>query len=452
MKIFGYRYLPLTSYLCYSVFVVFCFLVAPVEYFGIDYFVLIAYLAALILLFSIGYLYGAKGPMEVAAGGSDGCRSPRYFSYLRVQGLIRLLLTTSVIGVLAQAYALLASGVEFSLATIGANYVNYYDGYERGTADIGLTYILDIFRQAVSVLTVLFGIFYYRFLSRLERYTVILIITSYLFINVIGSGKQKYLGDVVIFFTYCAMINFAAMRRRVRLRRIAWLSIAAALIFVLFVEILKQRYVAAEIELADMNRISHHLITWDEQALIFEWLGIEYGFALGSFLTYFTQGLYGLYLSFTLPFEWTFFVGNSYSLGRITEIILGENKMILESTYPYRVGEVYGWGLSKWHSLFAWLASDVTFVGVLLMSPLFSYFYARVWVGAVSGVNAFSGPLFIYLSLGLVFSYANNQIMHGLAGVMVLLVLVLGWFMIEKWSRRKSDQNRTEAKSGIQVV
>ncbi|WP_137885659.1 hypothetical protein [Pseudomonas sp. 2FE] len=435
MKIFSYRYLPLNVYFAYSLFVLMSLLLAPIEYKDIDYSILVSYLVGLVILFSIGYIFGARGSLRNSYPDLPGGASARYFSYLKVRRLLFFLLAFGLVSAVLQWYFFISSGGELSLSSIGGNYVKGYEGYERGQAKVDLTYILGIFDQALSVLTLLFAIYYYRFMGRFSRIALVFIISSYLLINVIGTGKQKYLGDIVIFLAYCAMINVAARGVRFRLSSVFVSMGVAFLVFFMFIEILRQRYVAAGIGLDNIYEKSHPLISWDESSVVFDIFGGEYGFALGIFLGYFTNGLYGLYLSLTLPFEWSFLVGNSYSLGRIVEIVIGENGFVLERTYPYRVGEEYGWGFDKWHSLFAWLASDITFVGVLLLAPLFSFFYGRLWVGAVSADNAFSGPLFIFLSLGLVFSFANNQIMHGLAGVFVLFVLVLGWLLHMKWHK-----------------
>lgn len=225
------------------------------------------------------------------------------------------------------------------------------------------------------------------------------------------------------------IINFAAKGRKFDIRTIGIFVLTAILVFFMFLEILRQRYLAAGIGLDNIYERSHPLISWDAESPLFIFFSSDYALALGSFLFYLTNGLYGLYLSLTLPFEWTYFVGNSYSLGRIIEIALSADGFILEQTYPYRVGVTYGWGFDKWHSLFAWIASDITFLGILFLTPLFSFFYARLWLQAIRASNPFAGPLFIYLSLGLIFSYANNQIMHSLAGVIVFVVLAAGWVL-----------------------
>lgn len=422
MKIFGYRYLPLNVYLAYSLFVLISLFVGPIEYDNIDYFVLISYVSAIVLLFSIGFVVGARGECPHSSDFRE-----RATPYKNQAIFFRTILILSVVSALVRWYTFLSSGGKISLDGIGESYIKGYEGYERGQASVDIFYVLGIFDQAVAVLVLVSFFYYYQVMGRTARVAFLFVVGTYLMINVIGTGKQKYLGDVVIFLFYCLAINLAARGRVFTLSKFLSVSVGVMIVFALFVTILKQRYAAAGIDLYNIHEKSHQLITWNHDSLFFDLVSDEYVFPIGIFLFYFTNGLYGLYLSLTLPFEWTYFVGNSYSMGRVVEILLGANGAILERTYPYRVGEVYGWDFGKWHSLFSWLASDITFTGVLFLSPVFAFIYARLWLQAIRGSNSFAGPLFIYLSMGLIFSFANNQIMHSLAGMMVLVILFIGW-------------------------
>ena len=425
MRILSYRYLPLNVYVGYSFFVLICLFIGPIKYRGLDYIVLMSFITAWVSLFALGYIAGARGNYRQHATDFEG----RVASYRKVRWFVSVVLVLGVISSVGQGYSFLASGGDISLGTIGDNYVKGYEGYERGQAHINLLYILNIFDQALVALVLLFSFYYFKVMGRFARHAFLFVVTTYLVVNVFGAGKQKYLGDVVIFAFFCMAINFAARGRKVSMRTFGIAAVVVASVFLMFLEILRQRYLAAGIGLDNIYEKSHPLIAWDDSSLVVSLVHSDYALALGVFLGYFTNGLYGLYLSLTLPFEWTYFVGNSYSLGRIVEIALSADGSILEHTYPYRVGVVYGWGFDKWHSLFAWLASDISFVGVLFFAPLLSFVYARLWLQAIKASNPFAGPLFIYLSLGLIFSYANNQLMHSLAGVIVLGVLFAGWIL-----------------------
>lgn len=443
MSVFSYRYLPMNVYLGYSFFVLLGLFIGPIEYKGLDYPVLVSYVGAIVILFAVGYVAGASGVRHSERAYYAG----RKALYHDGRFFFRFILFLGVISAFVQWYSFISSGGGLSLQGIGESYVRGYEDYGRGQAKIDFFYVVNIFKQAIEVLVLLCALYYYSVMGRVARYSFLFVILTYLLINVVGTGKQKYLGDVVVFLFYSLSIVFAAKRKRFRVVTVSFVVGAVVFAAVLFVEILRQRYSAAGIDLDNIYEKTHPLISWDHGSLISSLVGDDYALPLGMFLGYFTNGLYGLYLSLTLPFEWTFMVGNSYSLGRIAEIVMGADGTILEHTYPYRVGEEYGWGFEKWHSLFSWLASDITFAGVLLLAPLFGFLYARLWLQAVSASNRFAGPLFIYLSLGLVFSFANNQLMHALAGVIVLFVLFAGWLFTGRFLRLLLSSHRTVDRS-----
>ncbi|MBQ0753730.1 MAG: hypothetical protein KBT87_05600 [Gammaproteobacteria bacterium] len=413
MKLFSYRYLPLNFYLGYSLFVVLCLFFSPFAYRDINYSVVFVFILVISFIFSLGFIAGARGDMSLRVSVVD-----------RENGnILKYFLAYLVIGAIYKWAVILVSGVSINFSGMGDSYFHAYDGYERGQASIGLGYILTIAEQICSTVALLFLFSNISSLRRGGRVAFVFAIFSYLALNVVAVGKQKYLGDVVIFSFYSYMIYLARQRRVFSPKSLAFLGVAGLAVIALFVEILRQRYVAAGIGVFNIAEKSHPLISWDESSYVFSLLGYEYGFALGVFSGYFTNGLYGLYLSMTLPFEWCYMLGNSYSLARIAEVIMNDPGAIVECTYPYRVGREYGWGFDKWHSLFSWLASDIGFIGVLGATFVFSYFYGKIWVSAVSRKNSIAPPLFVFLSLGLIFCYANNQIMHGLSGVGVLFLL-----------------------------
>lgn len=430
----SYRYLPLNIFLGYSVFVLFALVVGPINYYRIDLPGLALFLVPLVMLFFVGFVLGARGPLYTSL--DDNFMAHRGEALAQIHKLFRVMLAISTVSALGQ-WAMFATGERsLSLTEIGTNYVTGYDGYERGAASVDGAYVFNIFDQALTVVVLLVSIYYYRLLSRGQRAAVWFVISSYLIINVIGSGKQKYLGDIIVFVAYGSALNFAARRARIGGLVGILVSLGLLMASMAFVEILAQRYVAAGVGLDNIHEKLHPLMSWNDDAPLIEWLPEDYAISFGMFLAYFTNGLYGLSLSLQLPFDWSYFVGNSYSLGRIVEILLGAPGAVLTHTLPYRVGELYGWDATKWHTLFSWMASDLSFPGVLLVTPFFGFIYAKTWVQAVKGHNPFAGPLFIFLSLGVVFSYSNNQLLHSLQGVLVLSFLSLAYLRNDRRHRQ----------------
>ncbi len=425
MRITSYRFLPLYIYIAFSLFVMSCLYTAPITYNNISYISIASYVSAVIIVFSIGYKKGSRGGLLLQSSLSFFDSSIDYRLFSSVKPVVHILMLISFFYVLKQWLgAFILDDFGFDLGMLGENYLNQYEGYERGGGVIDVIYIINIFAQSALTLTMLFGIFYYREMSKITRWLFLFIIISYVLVNILMSGKQKYLGDVIIITIYYLLFNIARYRRKITIKTITLFGILVFFSFSVFVEILNQRYIAAGIGIHNIAELTNPLIEWNDNSIWFDMFGSNYGFAIGIFLGYFSNGLYGLSLCLSMPFEWTYFVGNSYSLSRVIEILF-DGASIIDKTYPTRVGNEYGWGLSKWHSLFSWLASDFTFFGVIILAYYFGKLYRKIWIEALLRTNPISGPLFLYLSLGLIFSFSNNQIMHGMPGVIALIFLLI---------------------------
>jgi hypothetical protein len=432
MKLFNRRYTPLLIYILYVSFVFCALFLSPLKYVDIELPVLVFFMIGVVVFFFVGYVMTVSGHLNSAY---------EFKSFLTsvppsVQFLSKALLVLGLITVAVDWVGFLQASSSSSFSSLGDSYINSYDGYERGQAKVDLFYILRILSHTVLALCLAFSSYYFSSYSTKMKLGFLFVILSYLVIQVLGSGKQKYLGDCVIAFGVFILFFRARQLKINKAKLLFFIGIGGVLVFYFFIEILKQRYVAAGIGVENINEKVHPLIYWELDSFVFDFIGDEYGFALAIFLGYFTNGLYGLSLCLQLPFQWSYMVGNSYSLTRIVEIIMGEDKVIYSVTYPYRAGLEFGWGETKWHSLFSWMASDISFFGVIIFSGLFGAFYGLLWRQSINFSNPISGPLFSLLTLGLIFSLANNQLMHSLSGILSLVTLLLLWIF---WPRIKKN-------------
>jgi hypothetical protein len=435
----NYRYLPLTVYLSFALFTIACLFFGPVTYQGINYFLLMGFLGAFLVLFAAGYLWAVRGKFSIS---SEERIRASMDAFAKVRGTFRWLLLWSCASSVLKWITLFSSHASIGFDSIGDAYSEGYRDYVRGDASIGPSYILNIFDQTIVILAVIIGLAYYRSLPRKSRVGLQFVLASFVLANMLGSGKQVYIGYIAIYASVSALRYAAIYRKKITAKTVFIGLTATAVVLLAMVEVLRQRYEYAGVSLANVRLRSHPLMIWDVDSPLVKLVGQNYGLAIGYLTTYFTNGLYGLYLSLTLPFEWSYFLGSSYSLGRIVEIVTGNNGAIFERTYPFRVGDAYGWGMTKWHSAFSWIASDVGFVGILMLTPFFAAAYARIWKEAVNSVNPYAAPLFMYLSLGLAFSFANNQMVHALSGVLVLSFLVWKWGRFARKAKRASRLNR----------
>jgi len=414
MKLFTYRYLPVNIFLCYTIFVYIALFFGPVKYFGMDYLAVVLFCSAFCAMVLLGFIKGASGSFHVVPM-PVGPRSEQ---------LINIIIFLAALIAFKSWGQFIMSGRSLSLAAIGENYVSSYDGYERGQASIGFSYILAIFEQTFTTLCLLVVFSHFSALKKSVKILSFFIVFSYLLVNVIGSGKQKYLGDILIFISYSYLVKMAIYKKKIGLNKVLGYIISIFVFIILFSFILSSRYTAIGVDSANIATSLHPLMLWDSDSLLVSVLGEKAAFPMGMFLGYFSNGLYGLSLSLNMDFEWTYLVGNSYSLAKIIEVVFSEPGLILANSYPFRADEL-GWGLDKWHSAFSWFASDISFPGVIILGVFFGFFYGRFWKGALSNKNVFSKPIFIYLSLGAIFLYSNNQMFHALSGVFTFVTLIL---------------------------
>lgn len=123
---------------------------------------------------------------------------------------------------------------------------------------------------------------------------------------------------------------------------------------------------------------------------------------------YLTQGYQGLSLTFNEPFVPMFGIGNSnFLIENIQEVF---NTNIFRNTYQYRI-QHSGWDAQvNWHSIYSWLANDLSYIGVIILMFFIGKYIAIIYFRSIK----YKDPLFIVLfSLIVIMIFyfpINNQI------------------------------------------
>jgi hypothetical protein len=127
------------------------------------------------------------------------------------------------------------------------------------------------------------------------------------------------------------------------------------------------------------------------------------------FVSYFAQGYYGLAGSLDLPFKWTFGIGHSLFASRMVDKVFGTELRMDLDTYPARFGEVSRWSVeTQWHTVYPWLASDLTFPGAILFVGCMSYFLALTWRESLEDGLFLSTAFFWQLVMFFIYIPLNN--------------------------------------------
>lgn len=417
-------YRPLKLFVAYILVSLCLSFFGPIVYYDFHRVAVGLYMLVFITVFAIGYLCGAETRLACI---SESTASKRLRRTLR---LVKMCIWISlVVGLAEFLVSVSVTGINLNLGSLGQAYVDLYSGYVRNTGRAyGILEIAAILKQLPYQVTVILGVYYFPLLTPKYRGLTAGTIALTIIGNVVGQGKQKQIGDIAIFLASVLAVRYTRVpgpRRRGILRRIL---LVASLTAMALLVIQKQRYEAVGINAFNYSAKAPWRSALDLSHPLFRVFGYEWGFPLALLSNYIGGGYYGLSLCLQLPFKWTYLIGNSYALMVAANRFLGL-PFLLEDTYVLRMEHATGWpGMSRWHTVFAWQASDLTFVGAILLFLPIAYVYAVSWKEAQHG-NPVSIMMFSVLTLALVYVPANNQLMHSPGGVIATLVLCVTWFL-----------------------
>lgn len=149
-----------------------------------------------------------------------------------------------------------------------------------------------------------------------------------------------------------------------------------------------------------------------------------------SFSAYFTQGYYGMSQAMTVSWTPMFGVGNSMFL---VDFLSEHVYDIDQFTYQMKIEEAYGWGSDvQWHSMYTWLANDVSFLGVIFVMFFIGMLFAMMFKDAVKNQNIFAQLSVFYFILMMVFIPCNNQIAQRPDTLFSFILIVICWFLSKR--------------------
>lgn len=151
---------------------------------------------------------------------------------------------------------------------------------------------------------------------------------------------------------------------------------------------------------------------------------------------YLSQGYYGLSLALQLPWNPDGIGSGAPALWSLAVQYLGAADPSAYS-YPARVEANFGWSSTvHWSTVFPWLASDLTFVGAVIMSGLVAFLLARVWISYLSDGHAWSLVWLNVIAVAVIYAPANNQLFNDrFAAYGVVLLCLLSLFIRRRYTR-----------------
>lgn len=417
-----FRNWPMWAVVGYLMFGVGIAAFGPFEYIGMQAGLVFAFVLAVAVFFSVGFQLGVRSRPPMRAVWRKSQNPAILLNMFRICLFSSTLLMTALL-----LESAITGRLTLSFSQSAEAYFSQYTNYTRNSGNYSTRFLITSFGALPVFIAQVLGIFYFGRLNTRARFAVVYLFVVTILVYTFAGGTQKQFGDIII---YLVTVVIASQASTGRLRASTLLKVgflALAGVYVLLM-LLANRYQAIGVSLDTLSFRLHPLIRLSDDSVLEEYLGAQLAFPLLMFSGYLSQGYYGLSLAFEQPFTWTAFAGSSYSISVILNQFLGAQFWV-EKSYPYLVGAATGWGQSKWHTVFAWLASDLTFPGVIVFMGFVGFLFGRTWNEILRFRNPFSLMVFAMLSVGLVYAPANNQLMHspgGLAttfGVLILYVL-----------------------------
>ena len=417
-------YIPVVGVNSFVVLGMFTSFFGPLQYVQYNKMPVFIFVVFFMLFFTVGYIVGVKSKLN---------RNRSCSIRFRKRTVSKIFSVSLAFSILFMTYeflnGILVNGMSFNIAQSGAAYVNAYAGHERNSGSYSLSFLVLSVGSLPVFITQVWGILFFKDLSKRSRFAVIYVFTLIVLVYTVGGGKQKQFGDLIVYL----LVIFTILRASSgKLNWGAFIKVGflvMAGVYMLLV-ILAYRYQNIGINLDVLNGSLHPLIFYKDYNLLENLFGEMAALPMVMLSGYLGQGYYGLSLAFDQPFTWSQFGGASYSWSVILNRVFG-TEFLVEQSYPYIVGASTGWAESKWHTLFSWLASDLTFPGTIVFLGVVGFYFGRTWKEALLYLNPFSILLVVLLCIGVFYIPANNQLMHSPGGLWTL-----GWviFLYNRFS------------------
>lgn len=246
-----------------------------------------------------------------------------------------------------------------------------------------------------------------RYFKILKKYQKILTIIYLLLFIVLSlkTGTDKEIGDIIIFLIGFIIIYF--VENKVSLKRkltfvFGALSFAVPA-FLLFTERKLSRgapILTDGINMVDTNNV---LIRFFSR-------GLKNGIIVLS--SYLTQGYYANSLVIGEKFSSTYGFGHSlFLLSNLKRRISPELYSILFESSYLNIATQKGWDyMSKWHSIYVWIASDIGFIGCLFFMFFIGFLFSISFVILIKKNEILSLLVFNLMLILIFYIPANNQL------------------------------------------
>lgn len=420
------KYFPVKFHIIYILFTLLLNFYGPRIYVNYNKTYIFLFIITYLIILYISFIFGFRSKIA-------NKKTNFICNYNLYNLFIKSLHISIIIYIIFFFYLLASNRINFSIASMGNNYIEFYQYYteKKESTEFTPELFFLIFLAIPKFITLTIGFLKFKEHNRLIKYKFIFLILLIIFINTISSGNQKSLGDIIIIALLSLLSNYKNFTK-VEKNKIKIYSVIILLLALSFFSMSQfQRLDSRSISLVELNKLAPDYYSYDTDHWIFKIFGYKVGLGLTAFLSgYLSNGYYGLSICLNMPFEWSYGIGNSVAATNLVEKFLHLD--VYNHTYLSRLEQFGLLGKMHWHTIFPWLASDLTFVGALLIFIPIGYLYGKSWKETFIYNNDVSFLMFSLLSILFVFVPANNQIMHGYDAFICTIFVIFYWITNHK--------------------
>lgn len=412
-----WSYAPLTLWLLYSISTILIFAFGPLQFPVENKILLYGYLFAAHIAIIFGYHSGLKRTKYLSGRNYD--------NRLLNKKLVDVLSIIVIMGILLGFLRDSLSGASITVAAEDAFGARELYTQERNGGVLGyMAAILNSFRVPfLAVVTINFFK-----VSKFAKLVFLSLILRMIYEAIIGSSRSGIMLLIIVLF-FAGMVLIQTRQIALSFKKFILVGGVVGAFFLAFssyIAIARQTFVIKDFTeyMANNNRYDFD----HDNFLIPQFSGnlefINAGILQGYF--YFTHAYAGLSHSLNLPFNGTtFFFGHSDFLIRNLSRIFGEE--VLLYSYNYRLIDADLSASTLWISAYAWIASDVTFIGSLFVLFFFGSLFARSWIKVIKLPTIVASALYgwmayFFFQINFTFVPADLGAVLSFWGIIILFV------------------------------
>lgn len=418
------KYFPIILIVTYLTFTILLFKFGPFDYPIKNSFKLYSFLIAVNFLLIIGYFFGVN-KIERIGRNTD---LNKLFKFTLILQILLIPLTSYLV-----------SGSFFlnfeNISNRGQAYIDSILLRESGASATIIAYL----RIVLSPFLIIFfplGLYLWRELSIKSKFLFVITTISVLSIDFIR-GTNKILADYLIVFIIMIIIkilyNSQIFKSIIASRKYIFLKLSLVIVISLFLlNLFFNSFIDStegrEGALNTMSPNGEYSMDLDN-FLLEPFDDTNTKILTGLFISYFTQGYYALDLALSKPFLPTYGIGSSMAvLINVSESF--NTHYFFNRTYVMRNDIQDGWDWhGQWSTFYVWVASDITFFGVLALVFLIGYIMGRAWTRAIKFKEFISVVVVLQLVTMCLYFPANNQLFQFFEGMIGNSIIFLAWIL-----------------------